>query len=130
MPPEETKPPSCVETAPAPQGGARGANAFPETQDMEESTDTAPLAVVADQLEAFRREIEAIRQQIRDQVSGPRPITGRQFISEILQDELPFNCKPLNYEYDGTTDPYEHLMRCKNSVILHRYGEGVNVEFS
>ncbi|KAL8473732.1 hypothetical protein ACS0TY_030542 [Phlomoides rotata] len=67
MPPEETEPPSCVETAPAPQGGARGVNAFPETQDMEESTDTAPLAVVANQLEAFRREIEAMRQQIRDQ---------------------------------------------------------------
>ncbi|KAL8506998.1 hypothetical protein ACS0TY_017759 [Phlomoides rotata] len=44
---------------------------------------------------------------------------------EILQDELSFNFKPLNYEYDGTTEPYEHLMWFENSTILHRYGEGV-----
>ncbi|KAL8534711.1 hypothetical protein ACS0TY_010664 [Phlomoides rotata] len=40
-------------------------------------------------------------------------------------DELPYNIKPLNYEYDGTINPYKHLMRFENSVILHRYGEGV-----
>ncbi|KAL8524099.1 hypothetical protein ACS0TY_013894 [Phlomoides rotata] len=42
---------------------------------------------------------------------------------EALKNELPFNFKQLNYEYDGTIDPYEHLMPFENFVILHRYGE-------
>ncbi|KAL8534973.1 hypothetical protein ACS0TY_010846 [Phlomoides rotata] len=126
--PEEIKLPSRVDTAPAPLGGARGPNAFTGpngAQDMEESTDNAPPAVVADQLEAFRKEIEAMRRQIHDRASDPKPVTGCQFTPEILQDELSFNFKSLNYEYDGTTDSYEHLMRFENSAILHRYGEGV-----
>ncbi|KAL8469369.1 hypothetical protein ACS0TY_032262 [Phlomoides rotata] len=128
IPPEETKPPSRVDTALAPPRGARDPNAFTGAdgaQDMEESTDNEPPAVIGDQLEAFRKEIEVMHKQIHDRVSNPRPITGRQFTPKILQDELPFNIKPLNCEYDGTTDPYEHLMRFKNSTILHRYGEGV-----
>ncbi|KAL8464490.1 hypothetical protein ACS0TY_034136 [Phlomoides rotata] len=56
-----------------------------------------------------------MRKQINDRVSDPRPVT----------DELLFNFKPHNYEYDGITDPYENLMQFENSAILHRYGERV-----
>ncbi|KAL8520671.1 hypothetical protein ACS0TY_011278 [Phlomoides rotata] len=69
VPAEETKPPSRVDTAPASPAGARDPNAFAgvaEAQDMEESTDNAPPTVVADQLEAFRKEIEAMHKQIND----------------------------------------------------------------
>ncbi|KAL8546981.1 hypothetical protein ACS0TY_006628 [Phlomoides rotata] len=33
--------------------------------------------------------------------------------------------QPFNYEYDGTTDPYDHLVRFENSALLHRFVEGV-----
>ncbi|KAL8529655.1 hypothetical protein ACS0TY_006911 [Phlomoides rotata] len=68
--PEESKPPSQVDTAPVPPGGARDPNAFTGAnlaQDMEESTDNAPPAVVTDQLEAFRKDIKAMHKQIHDQ---------------------------------------------------------------
>ncbi|KAL8465692.1 hypothetical protein ACS0TY_034967 [Phlomoides rotata] len=65
-----------------------------------------------------------MHKQIHDRVSDHRPVTGHQFTHEILQDELSINFKPLNYEYDGTMDPYEHVIRFENSTILHRYGEG------
>lgn len=42
-----------------------------------------------------------------------------------MQDELPYNFMPLNYEYDGSTNPYEHLVRFENLALLHRYGKGV-----
>ncbi|KAL8512073.1 hypothetical protein ACS0TY_018509 [Phlomoides rotata] len=117
-----------VETTPVPQRGTRDPNVVAgttEARDMEKSTDNAPPTVVVDQLEAFKKEIEAMHKYINDRVSNHRLITGRQFTTEILQDELPFNFKPLNYEYDGTMDPYEHLMQFENLVILHRYGDGV-----
>ncbi|KAL8548161.1 hypothetical protein ACS0TY_007471 [Phlomoides rotata] len=37
---------------------------------------------------------------------------------------------PLNYEFDGTTDPYDHLTRFENYALLHRYGEGVKYKFA
>lgn len=52
-------------------------------------------------------------------------MVGCKFLEKILQDELPYSFKPLNYEYDGSTGPYEHLVRFENSALLHRYGEGV-----
>ncbi|KAL8507091.1 hypothetical protein ACS0TY_017833 [Phlomoides rotata] len=127
---QKRQPPSRVDTAPAPPGRARDLNAFARAdgaRDVEESTDNAPPVVVAGQLEAFKNEIEAMHKQIHDRVSDLRPVTGRQFTHEILQDELSFNFKPLNYEYDGTTDPYEHLMRFENSAILHQYEVKINV---
>ncbi|KAL0336397.1 UNVERIFIED_CONTAM: hypothetical protein Sradi_4851600 [Sesamum radiatum] len=39
-----------------------------------------------------------------------------------MADELPANCrKPAVTEYDGTTDPQEHLSRFENATLLHRY---------
>ncbi|KAL0451344.1 UNVERIFIED_CONTAM: hypothetical protein Slati_1112500 [Sesamum latifolium] len=43
-----------------------------------------------------------------------------------MADELPLNCRtPAIAEYDGTTDPMEHLSRFKNTALLHRYTDGV-----
>ncbi|KAL8531027.1 hypothetical protein ACS0TY_007876 [Phlomoides rotata] len=48
---------------------------------------------------------------MHERVSDYRPPTSCQFSDEILHDELPFNFKTLNYEYEGTSDPYEDLVR-------------------
>ncbi|KAL0455038.1 UNVERIFIED_CONTAM: hypothetical protein Slati_0843000 [Sesamum latifolium] len=44
----------------------------------------------------------------------------------MIADELPVNCHtPAIAEYDGTTDPMEHLSRFKNAALLHRYTNGI-----
>ncbi|KAL0433281.1 UNVERIFIED_CONTAM: hypothetical protein Slati_2662400 [Sesamum latifolium] len=43
-----------------------------------------------------------------------------------MTDELPVNCRtPAIVEYDGTTDPQEHLSRFENAALLHRYTNGI-----
>ncbi|KAL0404656.1 UNVERIFIED_CONTAM: hypothetical protein Sradi_2106400 [Sesamum radiatum] len=44
----------------------------------------------------------------------------------VTSDELPMNCRtPAIIEYDGTTDPMEHLARFENAALLHRYTDGI-----
>ncbi|KAL0400276.1 UNVERIFIED_CONTAM: hypothetical protein Sradi_2370900 [Sesamum radiatum] len=43
-----------------------------------------------------------------------------------MADELPLNCRtPAIEEYNGTTDPMEHLSRFENATLLHRYTDGI-----
>ncbi|KAL0435025.1 UNVERIFIED_CONTAM: hypothetical protein Sradi_0210400 [Sesamum radiatum] len=43
-----------------------------------------------------------------------------------MADELPMNCRtPAIAEYNGTTDPMEHLPRFKDIALLHRYTDGI-----
>ncbi|KAL0413042.1 UNVERIFIED_CONTAM: hypothetical protein Sradi_1505900 [Sesamum radiatum] len=43
-----------------------------------------------------------------------------------MADELPLNCRtPAIAEYNGTTDPMEHLSRFENAALLHRYTDGI-----
>ncbi|KAL0449332.1 UNVERIFIED_CONTAM: hypothetical protein Slati_1489600 [Sesamum latifolium] len=43
-----------------------------------------------------------------------------------MANELPMNCRtPAITEYDGTTDPVEHLARFENAALLHRYTDGI-----
>ncbi|KAL0395107.1 UNVERIFIED_CONTAM: hypothetical protein Slati_4476900 [Sesamum latifolium] len=52
---------------------------------------------------------------------------GIPFTEEVMADELPVNCwTPAIAEYDGTTDPQEHLSRFENAALLHRYTDGIN----
>ncbi|KAL0298692.1 UNVERIFIED_CONTAM: hypothetical protein Sradi_6529000 [Sesamum radiatum] len=44
----------------------------------------------------------------------------------VMADELPINCRtPAIVEYDGTTDPQDHLSRFENAALLHRYINGI-----
>ncbi|KAL0430756.1 UNVERIFIED_CONTAM: hypothetical protein Sradi_0701600 [Sesamum radiatum] len=43
-----------------------------------------------------------------------------------MVDELPLNCRtPAIAEYDGTTDPIDHLSHFENATLLHRYTDGI-----
>ncbi|KAL0462839.1 UNVERIFIED_CONTAM: hypothetical protein Slati_0171500 [Sesamum latifolium] len=43
-----------------------------------------------------------------------------------MVDELPTNCRiPAIAEYDGKTDPLEHLSHFENIALLHRYTDGI-----
>lgn len=91
---------------------------------MEESYVSTHEGGVSHQFMTLQKQIEAMKKQM-NRVSDARPIAGCQFSEEILSDELPFNFKSLTFEYDGITDPYEHLVRFENAFLLHRYCESV-----
>ncbi|KAL0411743.1 UNVERIFIED_CONTAM: hypothetical protein Slati_3764000 [Sesamum latifolium] len=43
-----------------------------------------------------------------------------------MADELTMNCRtPAIAEYDGTSDPMEHLSQFENTALLHRYTDGI-----
>ncbi|KAL0361888.1 UNVERIFIED_CONTAM: hypothetical protein Sradi_3873300 [Sesamum radiatum] len=43
-----------------------------------------------------------------------------------MADEFQVNCRILTIvEYDGTTDPVEHLSQFENAALLHRYSDGI-----
>ncbi|KAL0448440.1 UNVERIFIED_CONTAM: hypothetical protein Slati_1400400 [Sesamum latifolium] len=45
---------------------------------------------------------------------------GVPFTEAVMAKELPANCStPAITEYDGTTDPLEHLSRFENAALLH-----------
>ncbi|KAL0428063.1 UNVERIFIED_CONTAM: hypothetical protein Slati_2981100 [Sesamum latifolium] len=47
-------------------------------------------------------------------------------LEHLQKDELPLNCcTPTIAEYDGTTDPMEHLSRFENAALLHRYTDEI-----
>ncbi|KAL0416683.1 UNVERIFIED_CONTAM: hypothetical protein Slati_3500200 [Sesamum latifolium] len=72
-------------------------------------------------------------QDVKYQIEGA-PEDERQgvpFTETVTADELPLNCRtPAIAEYDGTTDPMEHLSRFENTALLHRYTDGISVESS
>ncbi|KAL0413869.1 UNVERIFIED_CONTAM: hypothetical protein Sradi_1588600 [Sesamum radiatum] len=55
--------------------------------------------------------------------------TGIPFTEEVMADELHVNCPtPVIIEYDGTTNPLEHLSRFENAALLHRYTDSIKCQ--
>ncbi|KAL0455923.1 UNVERIFIED_CONTAM: hypothetical protein Slati_0931500 [Sesamum latifolium] len=51
---------------------------------------------------------------------------GVPFTELVMAHDLPMNCwTPAIAEYDGTTDPVEHLASFENAALLHRYTDGI-----
>ncbi|KAL0445239.1 UNVERIFIED_CONTAM: hypothetical protein Slati_2246600 [Sesamum latifolium] len=74
-------------------------------------------------LECLQKGLQDVQCQI-----GGAPEDERQgipFSETVMADELPVNCRtPAITEYDGTTDPLEHLARFENAA-LPRMGSNV-----
>ncbi|XP_073033010.1 uncharacterized protein [Primulina eburnea] len=70
------------------------------------------------------KEIRRLREQVGSR--APVPKRGSPFSLAILEEGLPPNFRQLNVgEYDGHTDPEEHLGRFENAALLHQYSDGV-----
>ncbi|XP_073133751.1 uncharacterized protein [Henckelia pumila] len=75
--------------------------------------------------------MDAVWEEIRRlgrQVGGrPGPIQRESpFARAILDEELLANFKqPTLGEYDGSSDPKEHLGRFENAALLHRYSDAI-----
>ncbi|KAI3473419.1 hypothetical protein Pfo_031358, partial [Paulownia fortunei] len=78
---------------------------------------------VSEKLEDLHNELKEMKMKM----VGRNTVTKRgiPFTEEVMMDDLPTNFRSLNYDYDGTTDPWEHLCRFENSALLHRYSDGV-----
>ncbi|XP_073120804.1 uncharacterized protein [Henckelia pumila] len=76
-------------------------------------------------------QMDAVWEEIRRlgrQVGGrPGPIQRESlFAQAILDEELTANFKQLTLEeYDGSSDPEEHLGRFENAALLHRYLDAI-----
>ncbi|XP_073049611.1 uncharacterized protein [Primulina eburnea] len=70
------------------------------------------------------KEIRMLRQQVGSR--APVPKKGSPFSLAILEEGLPPSFRQPNVgEYDGHTDPEEHLGRFENAALLHQYTDGV-----
>ncbi|KAL0455191.1 UNVERIFIED_CONTAM: hypothetical protein Slati_0858300 [Sesamum latifolium] len=64
--------------------------------------------------------------EIPDRGSQEDERKGVPFTKAVMADEHPMNCRtPAIAEYDGTSDPMEHLSRFKKAALLHRYTDGI-----
>ncbi|KAL0445718.1 UNVERIFIED_CONTAM: hypothetical protein Slati_1699700 [Sesamum latifolium] len=75
-------------------------------------------------LEHLQKGLQDVKYQIEGTPEDERQ--GVPFTDTVMTDELPLNCRtPAIAEYDGTTDPMEHLSCFENAALLHRYTDGI-----
>ncbi|KAL0374092.1 UNVERIFIED_CONTAM: hypothetical protein Sradi_3324900 [Sesamum radiatum] len=75
-------------------------------------------------LESLQKGLQDVQHQVMGAPTEEQP--DIPFTEEVMTDELPVNCRtPAIVEYDGTTDPQEHLSRFENTALLHRYTDGI-----
>ncbi|KAL0453914.1 UNVERIFIED_CONTAM: hypothetical protein Slati_1369500 [Sesamum latifolium] len=75
-------------------------------------------------LEHLQKGLQDVKYQIEGAPEDERQ--GVPFTDTVMVDELPMNCRtPAIAEYDGTTDPMEHLSHFENAALLHRYTDGI-----
>ncbi|KAL0458399.1 UNVERIFIED_CONTAM: hypothetical protein Slati_0467100 [Sesamum latifolium] len=101
---------------PVPTGGRRREVPLPESQEV-------PPQWLA-HFEHLQKGLQDVKYQIEGAPEDERQ--GIPFTETVMADELPMNCRtPAIAEYDGTSDPMEHLSRFKNAALLHRYTDGI-----
>ncbi|KAK6160362.1 hypothetical protein DH2020_003743 [Rehmannia glutinosa] len=76
---------------------------------------------MAEKWEEMLKEFSELKQRVSGKEVVRREIPFR---ASVMADELPANFRSLTYEYDGMTNPWEHLCRFENSALLHRYSDG------
>ncbi|KAL0445713.1 UNVERIFIED_CONTAM: hypothetical protein Slati_1699200 [Sesamum latifolium] len=101
---------------PMPLAGRRREIPLPEPQEV------SPQWLAC--LEHLEKGLQDVKYQIEGAPEDERQ--GVPFTEVVMADELPMNCRTHAIaEYDGTTDPMEHLSRFENATLLHRYTDGI-----
>lgn len=81
-----------------------------------------PHEELSEQVADLQRELREVR---RNMGQVPRITRGVPFSENIANEDLPASFRPITFEYDGTTDPWEHVCRFKNIAMVYRYTDGV-----
>ncbi|KAL0292284.1 UNVERIFIED_CONTAM: hypothetical protein Sradi_6995900 [Sesamum radiatum] len=101
---------------PLPLSGRRRENPVPEPQEI------PPLWLA--RFEHLQKGLQDMKYQIEGSPEDDRQ--GIPFTETVMADELPMNCRtPAIVEYNGTSDPMEHLSLFENAALLHRYIDGI-----
>ncbi|KAL0461186.1 UNVERIFIED_CONTAM: hypothetical protein Slati_0006200 [Sesamum latifolium] len=88
----------------------------------------APVPPTGRRLEAPAPVPKEGLQDVQHQIGGAPEDErlGIPFTEAVMTNELPMNWPtPAIAEYDGTTDPVEHLAHFENATLLHRYTNGI-----
>ncbi|XP_073137980.1 uncharacterized protein [Henckelia pumila] len=80
---------------------------------------------VADELHELRRKIQKLEEEDPKMVWSIK-IPSCPFSQEVIEEPLSSHYKSAKIrEYDGSTDPEEHLARFENVAMLHCYGDKI-----
>ncbi|XP_073061690.1 LOW QUALITY PROTEIN: uncharacterized protein [Primulina eburnea] len=99
-------------------------------RDREENSQAfskAPTLAMAQELEDLRKKVKELEAKAgSSQVSTPAASQGCPFFLQIVSEPLPAHFKATKIrEYDGNSDPDEHLTRFENMAMLHCYSDQI-----
>ncbi|XP_075515705.1 uncharacterized protein LOC142550517 [Primulina tabacum] len=90
-----------------------------------ESSAGSKSPTVAEELEELRKKVQLLEGHVGSKGSAP-VAKSCPFSDIIVREPLPGHLKSAKIkDYDGSSDPEEHLARLKNMAMLHCYGDQI-----
>ncbi|XP_075515702.1 uncharacterized protein LOC142550513 [Primulina tabacum] len=90
-----------------------------------ESSAGSKSPIVAEELEELRKKVKVLEGHVGSKGSAP-VAKGCPFSDIIVREPLPGHFKSAKIkDYDGSSDPEEHLARFENMAMLHCYGDQI-----
>ncbi|XP_073030703.1 uncharacterized protein [Primulina eburnea] len=110
---------------------AMGESPPEKERDREENSQAfskAPTLTMAQELEDLKKKVKELEAKAgSSHISTPAGSQGCPFSLEIVSEPLPAHFKATKIrEYDGNSDPDEHLTRFENMAMLHCYSDKIN----
>ncbi|XP_075473861.1 uncharacterized protein LOC142504905 [Primulina tabacum] len=94
-------------------------------EEERESSAGSKSPTVAEELEELRKKVKALEEQVVSKNSA-QVVKGCPFSDTIVREPLPGHFKSTKIkDYDGSSDPEEHLARFENMAMLHCYGDQI-----
>ncbi|XP_073304552.1 uncharacterized protein [Primulina huaijiensis] len=94
-------------------------------EEERESSAGSKSPTVAEELEELRKKVKVLEGQAGSKDGAP-VIKGCPFSDIIIREPLPGHFKSAKIkDYDGSSDPEEHLARFENMAMLHCYGDQI-----
>ncbi|XP_073030627.1 uncharacterized protein [Primulina eburnea] len=109
---------------------AMGESPPEKERDREENSQAfskAPTLTMAQELEDLKKKVKELEAKVgSSHISTPAGSQGCLFSLEIVSEPLPAHFKATKIrEYDGNSDPDEHLTRFENMAMLHCYSDKI-----
>ncbi|XP_075497275.1 uncharacterized protein LOC142534229 [Primulina tabacum] len=102
----------------------------PRREEEGESSAGSKSPTVAEELEELRKKVKVLEGHVGSKGSAP-VAKGCPFSDIIVREPLPGHFKSAKIkDYDGSSDPEEHLARFENMAMLHCYGDQIKCKFS
>ncbi|XP_073286802.1 uncharacterized protein [Primulina huaijiensis] len=94
-------------------------------EEERESSAGSKSPTVADELEELRKKVRVLEGQVGSK-NNTQVVKGCPFSDIIVREPLPRHFKLAKIkDYDGSSNPEEHLARFENMAMLHCYGDQI-----